>query len=111
MKAYAVYDKAAGAYLPPFYQQNDLVAIRTFARMVNDKKSIFSQSPEDFQLFFLAHFDESEGMFTQDKGPVPIRSALSLVVREVDEGQFELPQFTKGDGSYSDYVKERVKDA
>ena len=110
MKVYAIYDMAAGAYLQPFYQMNDVLAIRLFAGTVNDEKSIFNQAPQDFTLHGLGEFDEQSGLFTQDKGPVPIRSASALIIRDVDPNQGELPlveNVQKGDGSYRDLIKER----
>ena len=93
MKVFAVYDMAAGAYLAPFFQPNDAVAIRLFANMVNDGKSLFWASPGDFSLHLLGEFDEQSGLFTCDKGPQGIRSALSVVKRDVDERQ--VPLFDK----------------
>ena len=93
MKVYSIYDMAAGAYLPPFFQKNDAMAIRLFEGMVNDGQSLFFQSPGDFSLHGLGEFDEETGMFTQDKGPRPVRSALSLVERDDDARQ--VPLFDK----------------
>lgn len=95
MKVYAVYDMAAGAYLPPFFQKNDLMAVRLFEGTVNDGQSLFWQSPSDFSLHGLGEFDEENGTFTTDGPPRPIRSALALVSREVNSAQAELPVETK----------------
>lgn len=90
MKIYSVYDMAAGAYLPPFFQKNDLMAIRLFENMVNDGVSLFWQSPADFSLHGLGEFDEENGTFTTDGPPRPIRAALALVQREVKSAQAEV---------------------
>ena len=95
-KVYAVYDMAAGAYMAPFFQLNDALAIRLFANMVNDGQSLFFQSPEDFSLHCLGEFDNASGLFTCDKGPQGVRNALSLVVRDEDSRQ--MPLLPKGDG-------------
>lgn len=89
MKIYSVYDMAAGAYLAPFYEQNDLMAIRRFAMLVNDENSIFCKSAQDFTLHCLGEWDDSSGLVTQDEGPRPVRSALSLIERDLDERQID----------------------
>lgn len=93
MNVYGIYDMAAGAYLAPFYQPNDATAIRVFRGSVNDGQSMFWQSPQDFTLHGLGEFDEESGLFTQDKGPRPIISAMTLVERDGDPRQ--VPMFDK----------------
>ena len=89
IKVYSVYDNAAGAYLPPFTQQNDAMAIRIVQGMVNDGRSIFSQSPADFSVFYLGEYDDENGMFTQDAPPKMLAGCLSLVERSNDSRQMD----------------------
>ena len=93
MKIYSIYDMAVGAYLAPFFQPNDLAAIRAFAVMVNDGQSLFSKSPQDFSLTCFGEFDEQNGTFTCDGPPRGVRAALALVERDGDSRQ--VPLFDK----------------
>ncbi len=76
---YSIHDAAAGAYLPPFFMQNDLLAIRAFAALINDPGHLFSQEPKDFTLFCFAVFDVVEGTVMPEKMPRVVRAAVTLV--------------------------------
>lgn len=93
-KMYAIHDSAAGAYLPPFFFHNDLLAIRAFAALINEPTHLFSQNPEDFILFRFGNFDITEGTLEIETTPVRIRAGLALVQREIspDQGELTLKQ-------------------
>ena len=56
---YVIYDQKAKIYNKPFHQINESVAIRTVADLVNDANSDSSRHPEDYILFRVATYDDS----------------------------------------------------
>lgn len=76
---YSVYDQAAGAFITPFFQQNDGLAIRAFQGLVNsDDKNNVSQYPDQFTLFKIGEFDDLEGNII---GTDPISLGLALTYK------------------------------
>lgn len=117
-KMYSVHDQAANAYLAPFFMANDLLAIRTFAALVNDPQHLFSQSAQDFNLFCFGSFDVTAGTMELEKAPRIVRSAIALIKREPSEGQINLAletaahqteDFKKGNGGYEDFNRQRAE--
>lgn len=67
LETYAIYDAKAESYGQPFFLQNDGVAIRLFAGYANDKKTMIGQHPEDFSIFWIGTYDDSNGEIKQKK--------------------------------------------
>lgn len=87
---YSIYDKAAGAYLPPFFMANDALAMRAFSTLVNDPGHLFHAEPSDFLLYRHGSFDQSLGtMETQDE-PKKIATGLSCIKLRATDGQLEM---------------------
>ena len=64
LNIYAVYDAAAEAYLPPFFQPKDGQALRLFKASINDPDHAFGMNPSDYTLFCLGYFeDNTAGIF------------------------------------------------
>lgn len=82
-KIYSVYDNTAEAFMPPFYIQNDNMALRAIDDCLSDPQHMFSQHPKDFELYYLGEFDNIEGKFTLTDSPKHIRS-LHLMVKEIN---------------------------
>lgn len=63
MKIYSVKDIKAGVFSTPFFQRNDVTAVRAFKNEVNatTQTSLLSSNPEDFELHYLGEFDERKG--------------------------------------------------
>lgn len=76
---YSVFDKAAAAYLQPFFSLNDQTAIRAFSRSVTDGNQAFTASPEDYALCRLGRFDDLVGDLDSD-GPIRTLITASAVV-------------------------------
>lgn len=75
-RAYAVRDKAVGAYMVPFFCRTDGEAIRSFTDAVGDKNSQFCKYPADYHMFYLGEFDDSSGIITGvPGGPQPLLAA------------------------------------
>lgn len=58
LQIHAVYDRATGAYMQPFFVRSRGEAIRTFMDAVKDAQSPFARHPEDFSLFVLGTWDD-----------------------------------------------------
>lgn len=65
---YAVFDKKADMYTPPFLEIKDGTAIRAVQDLViNNKDHPFAKHPSDFSLHRLGEFDETTGVITGQK--------------------------------------------
>lgn len=64
----AVKDSAVQAFNRPFYAPAIGAALRSFNDEVNrkDKDNTMAQHPDDFELWHLATFDDTEGTFTPE---------------------------------------------
>lgn len=62
LRAYAVRDAKAEAYLRPFFADTRGVAVRSFSDAVNDGSSPFFAHPEDYSLWELGAFDQESGV-------------------------------------------------
>ena len=78
----AVRDGAVGAFMRPFYLASEGQAIRSFQDEVNrdDKDNMMFHHPEDFELFMLGHFDDTDGSFDLLKSPKSLALARQLKV-------------------------------
>lgn len=72
LKVFSIFDHKAKAFMQPFYQQTEGLAIRAFTSAVNDPSTQFNKYPEDFVLYCHGVWDDAVGMFTQDSSPVPV---------------------------------------
>jgi hypothetical protein len=61
LSIYSVFDSKAQAYIPPFFLQNDAVAVRAFTFSANNPEHDFGRFPVDYTLFKLGEFDDSTG--------------------------------------------------
>lgn len=57
----SVFDKKAESWSFPVQSDNKITAIRMFADLVGDKRTLVGQHPEDFDLYELGEFDVSSG--------------------------------------------------
>ena len=79
MQVVAVYDEKAKAYLPPFFQPNDAMAVRIFTDCVNDENGHpFSIHPEDYTLYKIGTFDDATGTI-EPVNPSPLAHGPSVL--------------------------------
>lgn len=64
MSLYSVFDVKLGAYGRPFVSPNDDVACRSFGLIVNEEGSQVNSNPQDFTLFHVGDFDDTDGSIT-----------------------------------------------
>jgi hypothetical protein len=78
-KVYSIFDKAALAYLQPFFLQTDGEAKRSFIDAVKNHDN-FRDYPNDFVLFRLGQFDDGSGQFIQDEScPEQLMTAVDAL--------------------------------
>lgn len=56
-RLYTIQDKKSLLNNPPFAQNNNAEAIRSFADLVRDKNTTISKHPEDYNLWAIAEWD------------------------------------------------------
>lgn len=62
-KMYAVYDSKAGAFCTPFFAGTPGLAARSFAAACADPSNDISRFSDDFTLFYLGEFEDTDGTF------------------------------------------------
>lgn len=67
---YSVKDKAANAYLQPYFTQTEATAIRALRAAVRDPKHDFVVNAKDFSLYYVGMFDDFTGVFVPVVEPV-----------------------------------------
>jgi hypothetical protein len=60
MNLYTIYDQKLEAYNQPFFWENDAMALRQFADMANDENFSISKHPEDYSLWHLGTWSNSD---------------------------------------------------
>lgn len=77
---YSIHDKAAQAFITPFFMHNKAMAIRAFADNINStEESNLSKHPEQFSLFQVGEFEDSIGKVTELDKPELIASGLEVL--------------------------------
>lgn len=59
VRAFAVLDSKAKAFLPPFFYHEVGQAQRTFSDAINDPKHVFGTHPEDYVLYEIGLYDDA----------------------------------------------------
>lgn len=80
LRVCALYDRALFAYGTPFFSRSLPQAVRGFEDAVRAKggRSDLSEHPEDFDLYYIANWDDEDGSFT------PRPSGMELIKRGKD---------------------------
>lgn len=66
-KVVCIRDRAVDAFGVPVFVAAVGQAIRSFTDEINNENSAFNKHPEDYDLYFVGEFDDSDGSFTLDK--------------------------------------------
>lgn len=74
-KVYSVFDTKGLMYNVPFFAAQNGVAIRMFTELVNDGRSTISRFPDDFILFEIGTFDDSNGKVVSLPEPIALGHA------------------------------------
>lgn len=81
-KMFSVFDNAAKAFYPPFYQRSTAEAIRSFSDSVRDTKHVFCAHPEDYTLFEVGAFDDSNCQLVGLDPPHRVMLAVEVVQQQ-----------------------------
>lgn len=68
-KIFAVYDDKVEAFLQPFFLPTVGAAMRAMMDCVNDRGHAFHAHAEDYALYQLGEFDDSNAVFALDSPP------------------------------------------
>lgn len=79
MKIYSIYDKKSITFAPPFFVPTLTHALRSFDQLVNDSQSMVNRYPDDFALYDMGSFDDSNGKFDLYDVSVRICDAIEYV--------------------------------
>lgn len=81
----SVFDSKAAAFLDPFYTNTVAIGIRSFEAAANDPSHEFTRHPDDYTLFELGQFCQSNAEFILH--PAPISHGLAITyVRKTPNG-------------------------
>lgn len=85
-KIFSIRDNKVSAYLRPFVESNEIMAVRGLTAAVNMEKdaSQIAQFPEDFDLYHLATLDDVTGVITPEEPPKFIISAVNCKKKAVE---------------------------
>lgn len=75
LRLYSIYDSKAEQFSPPQVYHNDMLALRGFESIVNDDKMLIKKYPEDFTLYYIGNFSDSDGRYyveNCDESRIPI---------------------------------------
>lgn len=82
----AVYDKAARAFLSPHFVMEIGQATRDFEDATKDEKSVISQHPEDYDLYYIADFDDQSGeVILKEGSPIKLMSGLNQQLKNFSQ--------------------------
>lgn len=76
---FTVLDTKVGAYSSPFYSRSKGEALRSFSDTVKSPEHLFAKHPEDYVLFELGSFDDSNCKFDLLPAPVSLGVAIDFV--------------------------------
>lgn len=79
----AVYDEKAEAFAQPFFQQSELVGVRSFVGAAQDQESLLFKFPRDYSLYKLGTYDDVSGRFENlDRPSLLMTAAQALAPAE-----------------------------
>lgn len=78
VQVYSVYDTKAQAFGQPFFMQADGIAVRAFTEACNNPEGEFIKYPNDFTLYNIGHYDDSNGAIFSNKPEELITAAQAI---------------------------------
>ncbi len=85
---FTVFDSKTAAYLPPFYLPTKGAAIRALQDTLQDPQHQFARHPEDYTLFHIGNFEDTDASIVTFEAGVSLGSCLELMA----ENQTEEPK-------------------
>lgn len=77
-KMYSIRDSKAEIFYPPMFQKTHGEAERTFNKMVQDEKSMISQYPDDYDLYYIGEYDDQTGTINSLQTPQHVVKAVMM---------------------------------
>lgn len=77
----AVKDRAMDAYMQPFFTPSQGLAIRSFGDEVNNDQSPMNKHPDDYDLYALGVWNDTNGSFEQLPQPLCIARGKDFIVK------------------------------
>lgn len=90
LEVFSVYDKAVGAFLPPFFSRSRGEAIRSFMEACSNAEHQFNKHRADYTLYVFGAWNDNSGSFEVGE-PMRLISALEI------EGPDQRPERVLGD--------------
>jgi hypothetical protein len=87
---FTIYDVKAEAFLQPFFMPTKGQAVRAIKDLLFNPDHSFSRYPEDYTLFYMGEYSDTNGAFTTLSAPEPI---LKLI--EAKSSQTEIEDYIK----------------
>lgn len=89
MQVFAIRDRQLNAFMQPFFAQTTGAATRSFRDLVNEKGHQLNNHPEDYELWHLATWNDTDASFTTKSSPdnpgaYPRQICLAINVIERD---------------------------
>lgn len=81
LRMYSIFDSASAAYTRPFFFVSDGQAIRAFADMADDRGHEVGRHPEDYSLFRIGAFYDTNAEIVPET-PVVVGKAWELTSRQ-----------------------------
>ncbi len=78
LKMFTVYDSKTEAYMPPFYMRTTGEALRAFTETASDPKHTFNNHSEDYTLFCVGDFDDSNAKCNLLDTPFAVAKAIEV---------------------------------
>lgn len=75
-QVFAVFDTKVRAFMTPYFAQTEEAGIRSFVNAAQDQNTMLCKNPEDFVLFHLGEYDDSDGSFNTFDAPRSIFKAI-----------------------------------
>jgi hypothetical protein len=75
---FAIYDSKVEAFLQPFFSPTKGSAIRAVSEEVNNPQAQLAKHAEDFTLFHLGTFDDSNGALDKLAAPASVSLLIEL---------------------------------
>lgn len=81
LRVYSIRDAKAEVFNQPWFAKTHGEAERNFAQLTRDSKSMVSQFPEDYDLYYLGTYDDNTGMVESLDTPQHMVKAVSVLNR------------------------------
>jgi hypothetical protein len=78
LKVFTIYDAKAEAYLQPFFLSTKGQAIRSITEALANTEHQFAKYPQDFTLFELGEYDDSNGQMLPHQAPLSLGNLLEF---------------------------------